>query len=230
MMYPLLEDFRADSSLSEQEKDELWILEGGLSSLDRHRRSFVADFMLFHFARSNDSAEFSIESIGITRGGDWLRVAARDGALNIYHFVKTIEGIERTLAKLPAMRERIEMKNFREARRVLRAAFPDLDLLRHAIAHAGEKSSDSHSFKRHSTSEERQDEFFQIGEKARNIMIEGAIMGDRVTETYEGKVVSYRMSPESLSALADANKIIESTFIGHSKSMASSQTPPSNPT
>ena len=70
----------------------------------------------------------------------WPAIPIRDGALSIYHFGMSMAGIRNKLGLCPTLHGLVDTDKFREADRAFRGAFPRIELLRHAIAHAAEET------------------------------------------------------------------------------------------
>ncbi len=67
----------------------------------------------------------------------WQIIAARDGALNIYHFKCTVEAIRNQLSRCRSV-PNVDPQRVRDALKIFRREFQNVENVRHAIAHAGE--------------------------------------------------------------------------------------------
>ena len=65
-------------------------------------------------------------------------MAARDGALAIYHFGQALAAISPWLHKCPTVSARLDHPAVRLARKAFRAALPSYDAIRHAVSHASD--------------------------------------------------------------------------------------------
>jgi hypothetical protein len=65
-------------------------------------------------------------------------IAARDGALNIYHFGCCLNAIKKQVPASPVHAGKVDAIKLRAARQKFRAYFPNIDSVRHGIAHAAE--------------------------------------------------------------------------------------------
>jgi hypothetical protein len=77
----------------------------------------------------------------------WVFVAGRDGAMSIYHFAKSMEGMMAFLGQCPTVLDKVDRTKLRSARKMLRELFPDFEAVRHAVAHAGELMKDPDTFR-----------------------------------------------------------------------------------
>jgi hypothetical protein len=68
----------------------------------------------------------------------YRRIAARDAALNLYHFKYSLRAIKKNLPKSVALSARIDAVAIRNALKYFNSNFPNIDQVRHAVAHAGE--------------------------------------------------------------------------------------------
>jgi hypothetical protein len=66
----------------------------------------------------------------------WEMMAARDGALAIYHFGQALTAVARGLGACPTIRARVDHSALRLARRAFEQSFPSYDAIRHAVGHA----------------------------------------------------------------------------------------------
>jgi len=67
-------------------------------------------------------------------------MAARDGALTIYHFGSTIDGIRKSLRSCPALSGPIDRQKLTNAGKLFEAKFPGYIAIRHVVSHYGDFS------------------------------------------------------------------------------------------
>ena len=86
-------------------------------------------------------------------GGEFIQyriIAARDGALNIFHFLCSMEAIKCQLPLCCDVIDRTVLASsariVREARKKFNIHFPNAEQLRHAVAHAGELAKTPEKF------------------------------------------------------------------------------------
>jgi hypothetical protein len=78
-------------------------------------------------------------SVGVF-GGEFMNyrmIAARDGALNIFHFGCSLEALKKQLARCPSLASRTNAVKLRNAIKQFGSYFPHADNVRNAVAHAG---------------------------------------------------------------------------------------------
>ena len=83
-------------------------------------------------------AEQGTEGLGARRYYGFKTIAARDAALNAYHFSCALNAIKSQLPLSSAHAGSVDRVKVRNARKQFKADFPNIDLVRHAVAHAGE--------------------------------------------------------------------------------------------
>ncbi|MDO9489200.1 MAG: hypothetical protein Q7J32_12555 [Sphingomonadaceae bacterium] len=72
---------------------------------------------------------------------DWQGIALRDAVHSLYHFAKTLAAFSGALRQDPELLAKIDGKRLRGARKEFERHFPNLRLLRNAVAHLGEQLS-----------------------------------------------------------------------------------------
>jgi hypothetical protein len=77
-------------------------------------------------------------------------IAARDSALNIFHFGCTLDAIRKQFSMCPtlARTQRGDPEKIKQAVKLFNRHFPHADAIRHAIAHAGELQKNPKQMKR----------------------------------------------------------------------------------
>jgi hypothetical protein len=76
-------------------------------------------------------------------------IAARDGALCIFHFKCCLEAIKKQLSRSKSLSSLVDRVKIRETLKRFTVLFPHADSARHAIAHAGEVFKSPESMKQH---------------------------------------------------------------------------------
>lgn len=143
----------------------------------------------------------------------WPVIAARDGAMSIYHFAKTLNNIDNVLARMPSLAAKTDRTKRKEARNMLRESFPDHIDARDAVAHAADKASmrekEGHSIK----------DDFDIGNirartagKKMSAAIVDFLHDNTYTCSWEGKLVSYKIDIESLKKIAAIRDLFYDSF------------------
>ena len=71
----------------------------------------------------------------------WQLMAARDGALTIYHFGRTLEAISEGIGSVQELCKRTDTKAISNIIRIFKGAFPNWIKSRHSVAHQGDSAS-----------------------------------------------------------------------------------------
>ena len=71
----------------------------------------------------------------------WPMLAARDGAMSVYHFGVAMEGIKKSLPSYPTIDAGVDKKQIRIATNLFRKYFPRPEAIRHVVAHSAEEIS-----------------------------------------------------------------------------------------
>jgi hypothetical protein len=133
---------------------------------------------------------------GVTRADarQWKFIATNECALQLHHLRERLERISGYfLRPCTSLGSRINTSQMRAARKMLDDHFPDIDMLRHAIAHAGRIEATPKG---------------QAPEEA--FALTGFKEGDRFATRYEGAVRSLDITRESLEQITTA----ATTFLG----------------
>jgi hypothetical protein len=164
------------------EQDDVRIVEDHLDRLIGYADDFSSALSLFNFC-----ALFHRQFTG-----EWSFVAARDGAMTIYHIGKTMELCRSALKRTPTISELADDEAIAAAGKSYRQAFPTFEKMRHAIAHSSELFRDVKNSKKNTFSGSLDDDFFSI-EGPTHVAIRNSLIGRKYTNTIDGKVVSYEI-------------------------------------
>ncbi len=124
----------------------------------------------------------------------WAEMGARDAAMTIFHFSKTLDAIRACLKDLPSVNGDVEHNKLREAAKRFRSEFPNAEKARHGVAHQAEITASLDSIKANSV--------------AGNLVF-GALKGRIYTVTNEGKHHSLSITKQSHYKLVE---IVDSVF------------------
>ncbi|MCK1676637.1 hypothetical protein [Bradyrhizobium sp. 150] len=136
--------FRKDM-IEPAENEHADSIASNIGALDSWATAFWSGKGLFdhcHFGRFDPAhgATFTV----------WQLSAARDCVMSIYHFGRTIEGIDASLGRCPNLTSNIDTKAKRAAAKLFKRTFRFFIKIRHALAHAAERSHTRDTFRRHS--------------------------------------------------------------------------------
>ena len=186
--------------MPEEEQDGAWLVQSGLMSLESYVQDFAAALALFDFATSRRDVPHQ-----------WSFVAARDGVMTIYHFYAQFDGIRKTARACPTLERLVDWQQFRAVELLFRARFRDFVDMRDSIAHAGEKMKTPEKFAEHAFTGSIDSRLV----KADNIMsitMTNCLENRKFTNTWEGKIVSYEVSAQTLGYLDEAKGRVWAAF------------------
>jgi hypothetical protein len=136
-------------------------------------------------------------------------LAARDGAMTIYHFGKVLHLIRGSFHLAPTLVKLVDTKILKEITKDFERDFPLYMKMRNAIAHAGENLNPS---KNHGIEGPINIPGVLKANIAGNIVISSSLSGRMFMYTFENRVVSYSISHESLIKLCDIAEKLKNAF------------------
>lgn len=183
------------------EQEEVRIVEDHLQRLVSYAEDFSAALSLFNFCKQFD----------VRLTGDWAFVAARDGAMTIYHIGKTIELTRAALKRTPALSAMVSTDTLSEAGKKYRQTFPTFEKVRHAVSHSSELFRDKKHHEKNSFSGSYDDGYIRVEDSA-SVVISNGLMGRNYTNTIDGKIVSYEISEATKHVVYDCVNTFMSAF------------------
>jgi hypothetical protein len=142
----------------------------------------------------------------------WTMMAARDGALTIYHFGSTIDGIKRSLPSCPALNGQVDRQKLRNTSKLLNAKFPGYIAIRNVVSHYGDFSKTMAAQTSHAVKGPFMAGGFGSEEQAGVTYLAGNINEDRYTVTFDGKAFTYRLNRSAVVALSEVRELAYSAF------------------
>ncbi|MBB5046440.1 hypothetical protein HNR60_001185 [Rhodopseudomonas rhenobacensis] len=127
----------------------------------------------------------------------WDEMAARDAAMTVFHFGKTVEAIRAASREIPTIKQNIEHARLRLATKRFRKEFPDFEMMRHAVGHRAEATSSLRSVKAHS---------------AGGVFIFGSLERRTYTMTMKGDHHSLAIDHRTRLTLAEIARVVFSAF------------------
>lgn len=185
----------------EEEQPEIRHVEGLLFGINRFVQDFGAAASLFEFCRAHSSQ----------LPAPWMLVAARDGAMSIYHFGKSLEAIRAGFGRCPTYRKAVEHTKLKQGSKDFEAAFPGFIKLRHAIAHNAELGETKEKAAANAAKGPFDQFGVNIGEGA-SIGIGNGLSNDTFFCSIDGTMVSYKINASSLKALINVKDTLDQAF------------------
>jgi len=135
----------------------------------------------------------------------WRGIPVRDGALQIYHFAVALDGIRKTLSMCPTVRDRVDHQALRQAMKDFRAAFPNYEKMRHAVAHIADRTKTPGHTEKH--------QFVGEHKSANDSGITlSSVVGRQFSVTWEGEVLQYELSENTLQILRGILRAVYAAF------------------
>ena len=198
--------------LDSADKEVSGYVVGLLLMLNYYVRCFEAAVQLFEIAATTQrraSDAFKKDRANIDAAADleivdgWVVIAARDGAMSIYHFGCTMDGLVETMGKAPGLRTKYG-RPLKLVRKQFEEAFPSFFKVRHAIAHSAERNKSPEKIEEHSLVgpwKTSRMEFTAAEGVAMSGMLTDVLDNRTWSSTWDGQVVSYEISVETLANL-----------------------------
>lgn len=197
-----------------------------LGSLGQYERRFKHALLLFdlcanenhNLASQVEAGELSFAHLDAATNtlSGWQMIAAREGAMAIYHFGHALIAIAAGLNTCPTLMTFVDHAAFRLARKRFEAAYPKYDAIRHVVSHVAEFSKTITERQKHSIKGVFKALFGRVGiemtDPAASHQFSDNLYDRTYCVTYEGKVHSYEISEKTLNSLIDVRKQVYSAF------------------
>ena len=199
----------------EHEREVYECIVGNRANLRRFLTDFQTSVALFELLERGGGPP----STGVL-GGEFFQyriIAARDGALNIYHAKCSLEAIKKQLPQCPSLNPFVDPKDIRRALKIFNQFFPNCDNVRHAIAHAGEIFSSPRIMKKHEQRDARSHPGFTFGTATIKPGVGGGwfvhSLWDRTYSVgIEGDIFSIAIDQTSIAKMEDVICLVDSAF------------------
>ena len=190
--------------LPEAERDEADSIRSNIGSMHDRATSFWAGRSLFHSCAERQL----FDPINGRVYHKWQLCAARDCAMSIYHFGRIIEGIDESLAYCPTLRDKIDGRAKRDARKRFESQFPSYISLRNALAHSAERAKTAKDLKRHGKMASRTIALtpyisIRSGSREDSLLLSDNIYGTTFSSMWNGQVIKCEISDQSGTWLDD---------------------------
>lgn len=197
------------SNLSDEEGSAVFRLHSSLNALPNYIKDFEAALQLFDFCevqyaliaqRRNAQALLEHDEANRDVFSAWCSLAARDGAMTIFHFGKAMEGIKASIRTCPSVEAKMDRSLLRSATNLFRTSFPNFEAVRHGVAHAAELDRDEKARKANAHNGTYETEHIKIGVHVEGLTIR-TLIGRTFTVTVNQKIVSYDLTTNTLGQL-----------------------------
>ena len=123
-----------------------------VASLRWHAERFQIALDLFDHLAVGFPAEPPAEKAALQswiRRSNWRLIAAKDAALQAYHFRAAIKAIDQLLPTLPSIGAGLDRQRLKLARQLFDRSVPGWEFIRHAIAHEVDFMATPQEFEKH---------------------------------------------------------------------------------
>ena len=176
-----------------------------LAQLTRYERQFLLAVHLYQYSHQAAmeilSEDFAKGDMTIWTTGGWQSIAARDGALSIYHFGRALEGLRANFRSCPALENLVDHPKIRQAYKDFLSAFPHFIEIRHAVAHLADSQQTMEKKLFNSAKGIFNLKWFSSNNPDAVTWMAGNMNNEKFAVTLEGKAYAYALS------VANAQKI-----------------------
>lgn len=146
--------------------------------------SLISAVELFQFARANGLNN------GVIR--QWGFIAARDGAMSLNNVAMGMRYCRKVVGSINGLRDLIDHDTLKEAEKHFRTNLPNIEKLRHSVAHQEYYSNPDKK-----TDLDQQSSISSLNLAPRS-EIANSIVGDRFVATWDGELIGYSLSIETV--------------------------------
>jgi len=137
----------------------------------------------------------------------WTFIAARDGAMSIYHFAKAMDGANTWAFRSKCFAAKIDKSGLSDAFKLLRTHFPKFEAVRNAVAHAADVTKNPKWLSEHILMGPFEKPLLKLDDTSK-AMIKNTIFNDVFMSTFDSAIQEYEVSIKTLNALIE----IKNTF------------------
>lgn len=183
------------SRIPQSEREATWINISSVNNLIGYVEDFGAVCRLYEFCKSSRYTD--------RENSDYLKwslVAGRDGAMSMYHFWMILSGTN--FRDCPTLRNFIDFCKLKDARKKFKQAFPDIEKVRHAVAHRAEIRQTLKKTTKNSFSGSISMPGININ-NVKNFSISDSFIDNKFHCTINGKIITYELSINTLNKLTE---------------------------
>ncbi len=177
---------------SEKELEGILHIEHLLGNLQRFVENFGSAITLYEGSKLASNTDSHSENNFVS---GWIFVAARDGAMSLYHFSKTLDALRASFKNTPLLKNHVNHEMLRETSKEFHKFFNEIDKTRHAVAHAAELTKSLEDVEKNAIRN-----YDSGGIKIENskVIIGDILMDDNFRTMIEGHLRGYSVNAQSL--------------------------------
>jgi len=180
--------------IPEAELDAVREIGHWLWMLDNFVTDFYAALELFDYTETHYKTGFENvpanppPSLGVVFNVPmkWQFIAARDGAMTIFHFQKTMEAIRGSSTFAPSLYKQLDTEKLKLAKKLFDSYFPRATKMRNIVGHAAENTMQP---------------LERDGSKLQGVTVLHSLAGRRYITDYDGETFTYELSEANLRKL-----------------------------
>jgi hypothetical protein len=197
----------SDTPLSPEEEEVCGCVQANRMNLGRFFEDFTLAVQLFELLERGGGPP----RVGIF-GGVFIKyrmIAAKEGALSIFHFGNSLDALRKQVVRCPIYRGSVDTLKLKQAFSLFNKRFPHANNTRHAIAHAGEVWASPAKAREH----RQKEDYASAGVSS---VAGGFLMAGLSERTYsvgwEGKVFEVHMDATTIQKLSEVLHLVNSAF------------------
>jgi hypothetical protein len=207
-----------DRSLVEESKlDALIHLQEKIIELFALRMEFKRALLLYDFAHATTwegEGPFGDRGTTLWTLSGWQMIAARDGAMSIFHFGTAVQLLPYSLSRCgDELVARADQNELRGAKEDFDRLFPGSKQIRDAIAHVAANSQSPSKINEHAVKGVFQDKVFASADPDNTTWLPGNLNDRQFAVTFERKAYSYHLSHQTLADLTAIRDRIGRAFV-----------------
>lgn len=191
-----------------------------LNNLVTYERNLLAAVLLVDCCEREWSYLASLYASKVTKGvvtlgmdvetvSEWMSMAARDGAMSIYHFGNTLAAVWQVAKSVPVLATNIDFDTIRLANREFREAFPRYEAIRHTVSHAADFQRSGKEYRKHARSGPLTTK--NVSATA-DISLSGSLLQRTFVVDYEGASYAYEITHETAAKVRRARLQVYSSL------------------
>ncbi len=202
------------SGIPVQEMPSFLHIQTLLAELGLYERRLLLAVYLYEYSSqaAHEITDFATLEWALWTTGGWQSIAARDGAMTIYHFGCAIEGIKNGLPTSPTLNGRVDRRKLKDGSNIYRTSFPGYLALRHVVAHVADFAQTLEKKTSHSVKGPFGKGLFRSDDPNGVTWLGGNMNGCTYAVTYEGEAFTYDLSRETVAKLRSIRNRIYSAF------------------
>lgn len=183
------------SRIPQSEREATWINISSVNNLIGYVEDFGSALSLYEFCKT-------LSSINTVNADyrKWRLIAGRDGVMSMYHFWMILSGTN--FRDCPTLSNFVDFCKLRDARKKFKQAFPDIEKVRHAVAHRAEIRQTLKKTTKNSFSGSISMPGININ-NVKNFSISDTFIENKLHWTINGEIIKYEFSINTLNKLTE---------------------------